>query len=73
MYYISAPWNFIIKLRDEKKDVKKLKYYILIKEKKFIKCLIAINCQSMINRSKKGIRLFKFSANNIHWQLAVLL
>lgn len=37
-----------------------------MKAKKFIKpCCVAINC---INRSEKGIRLFKFPADNIHRQ-----
>ena len=67
---ISALQNFTIRLRDEKKDIKKLKYYILTKANKFIKYLVAINC---INRSEKDIRLFKFPADNIRRQLAVLL
>jgi len=43
---------------------------ILTKTNKFIKYLVAINC---INRSEKDIRLFKFPADNIRRQLAVLL
>jgi len=66
MYFHTS--KFYIRLKDEKKDIKKLKYYVLTKAKKFIKYLVMVNC---INRSEKGIWLFKFPAD-ICRQLVIL-
>jgi len=62
--------NFIVRLRDDiKEGYKKTEILYINEGKKFIKC-VAVNC---INRLEKDIRLFKFPADNVCRQLAVLL
>jgi len=55
-----------------KERYKKIEILYINEGKKIYKmpCYVAVNC---INRSEKSIRLFKFPADNICWQLAVLL
>jgi len=67
MYFCTSKFY----IRDEKKNIKKTEILYINEGKKIYKMpCVAISC---INRSEKNIRLFKFSADNIRRQLAVLL
>jgi len=66
------PLKFYHKTKRRKEEYKKTEILYINEGKQIYKMsyCIAVNC---INRSEKGIRLFKFSADNIRRQLAVLL
>jgi len=70
MYFRTS--KFYHKTKRRKEGYKKTEILYINKGKQIYKmpCCVAVNC---INKSEKGIRLFKFPADNIRQQFAVLL
>jgi len=70
MYFHTS--KFYHKTKKRKERYKKTEILYINEGKKICKmpCYVAVNC---ISRSEKGIRLYKFPADNIRRQLAVLL